>query len=212
MPVKIEHSSCRFSPTPFECTSMLLNDFDEQFTTDIHSSSPSTFDEIWNTFIPTPPQSPPMKIDFPEFQDEDFFEDSTDEFDPVIHHDCMWSGQCSEGMCNSMYNKPVMRSRIRPDTPFNLSTSPLSTLNYISSYDANESLNSFMDEELQETKSSSDGVEGNIFAMANDHSYEGSNHKVKVEKERKEKSKFQLASVAIWADTNSMLTFLPTRE
>lgn len=136
---------------------MFFNDLDE-LADEINISN---FDDLWNNFIPTPPQSPNFKF---ETRLEDGFEDNTDFEQKLIHHDCMWSGQCSEGVCNSMYNKPTTSSIQESSL---LSTSPINSFQYIPSYD-NELLNCFM----EETVGDEPQMDRNAYAMANDHSYE----------------------------------------
>lgn len=143
---------------------MLFSELDEQ----LDEINISNFDDIWNNFIPTPPQSPHLKLDQLDFSrfDEDLEENIDDFEQKLIHHDCMWSGQCSEGICNSMYNKPASTSCSMPETSL-LSTSPISNFAYVPPYDMNaEPLNCFM-EDVEEPS-----MDRNAYAMANDHSYE----------------------------------------
>lgn len=181
MPVKVDTSRC-CSPTPFDCD--FLTEFEQELVNDCLTN----FDDVWGNLMPTPPQSPQIKLDFMEFSLDNFLDDNEDtDFDQkLINHDCMWSGQCSEGRCNSMYNKPLSSSWTRPETPFNLSTSPINTfINDILPYDnplGIDALNGFMEEEVSEQQNQQT-VEGNVYAMANDHSYESSSPVSKAESE-----------------------------
>jgi len=134
MPVKSEHS-------------LLASVFEsEQFAMDSVVSSPS--EDIWkkfDDFLLTPPQSPPVKLDFASdsYTDDDFssaldgfLESSLTESalaevlnsygppDVDVLHDCMWSGPVGfeDPLCagNMNANRPSFRS----ETPL-LSTSPL---------------------------------------------------------------------------------------
>lgn len=202
MPVKVDSSRCR-SPTPtsaFECD--LLTEFEQELVNDCLSNV--NFDDMWGNL--TPPASPQIKLDFMDMNLENFLDD-TDEMDfdqkLLINHDCMWSGQCSQGHCNSSAyssNKPASNSLSsswsRPDSipgSFNLSTSPvtnlLGDLTY-SDFAGLESLSSFLDDDLtapqpqllhqqelqmQLQQQQQAQQSGNVFAgMANDHSYESS--------------------------------------
>lgn len=174
MPVKVDTSRC-CSPTPFDCD--LLSEFEQELVNEICLST-SYDEDCWGSLMPTPPQSPQIKLDFMDFNLDSFLDDSleTDFDQKLINHDCMWSGQCSEGRCRNSY-KPVRSSLSNSwtrsmETSFNLSTSPINTFSDIAPYELNlheNSLNNFMEEEVQEPT-----VEGNVYAMANDHSYESS--------------------------------------
>jgi len=204
MPVKVDTSRC-CSPTPFDCD--FLTEFEQELVNDCLSNT--NYDDVWGNLMPTPPQSPQVKFDFMEFSLDNFLGDDEDvDFDQkLINHDCMWSGQCSEGRCNSMY-KPVSLSTswTRPETPFNLSTSPINTfINDIMPYDSlssiNDQLNNYMEEEVPE-QSQQQTVEGNVYAMANDHSYESSSPVSKEESEdencmQTESSKCHTAVIAV---------------
>lgn len=148
MPVKIE--AFRYSPTDCGTLSDIIDQSDFNFNDD----------DLWNNFIPTPPQSPQLKV---ECFDEICFEDVHYSKD-VIKHDCMWSGECEQRSSHG-YNKKLTR----PDTPsFNhLSTSPQSTLNALipSSYDL--SINESLFTELLEPSCC---ISDNVFGMVNDHS------------------------------------------
>lgn len=146
MPVKIDYSILRYSPT--DC-GVLSDLFDQDLNEE----------DLWNNFIPTPPQSPQLKI---ERFDEICFEDPHYGKD-VIKHDCMWSGECEQQNSHG-YNKKLNR----PDTPsFNqLSTSPQSTLNALIPFDLG--INESLFTELLEPSSCC--IPDNVFGMVNDHS------------------------------------------
>ncbi|XP_017492105.1 PREDICTED: transcriptional regulator Myc-B-like, partial [Rhagoletis zephyria] len=201
MPVKVDSSRC-CSPTPFDAD--LLTDFEQELVNDCLSNLDV---DMWGNL--TPPASPQIKLDFMDLNLDNLLDDSDEmmmDFDQkltLINHDCMWSGQCSEGHCNSSA-KPstsctsnsslnMSSSWTRPDTPgtFNLSTSPITNnllgdLTYSDFADLSE-LTSLLESDLssspqshsllqpQQQQQSFQQQSGNVFAgMANDHSYESS--------------------------------------
>ena len=196
MPVKVDTSRC-CSPTPFDCD--LLSEFEQELVNDVCLTS---FNDPWDTLMPTPPQSPEIKLDFLDFSLDNFLDANDDiDFDQkLINHDCMWSGQCTEGRCNSNYKPSLSSSWTRPEISFNLSTSPINSFADISSYDLNiggEPLGNFLEEEDVPEQTT---VEGNMYAMANDHSYESSSPVSREESEdentQTESSKYTLVFIS----------------
>lgn len=158
MPVKVDSSRCR-SPTPFDCD--MLTEFEQELVNDL--TCLSNFDDMWGNL--TPPASPQMKLDLMDLNLDNLLDDESEEMDfeaKLINHDCMWSGQCSEGHCNSSaYSKPTnssnslssswSRTDVLPGSCFNLSTSPITNLlgdlTY-SDFAGLESLSSFLEDDL----------------------------------------------------------------
>ncbi|KAJ6218305.1 hypothetical protein RDWZM_009462 [Blomia tropicalis] len=184
MPVKVD-SNRPFSPLPFDCD--LLSEFEQDLVNDVVLSNLD--DSIWDNMMPTPPQSPQVKLDYMEISLENFLEENNeDEMEQkLINHDCMWSGNgCNEGLCPSIY-KPLISSLAHTDSTLNLSTSPIAAYNEFSFYGLDTNLETCLqptyigEEQTQEQPN----AEGNMFAMANDHSYESSSS-VSIKQEIKE--------------------------
>lgn len=194
MPVKVD-SNRPFSPLPFDCD--LLSEFEQDLVNDVVLSNLD--DSIWDNMMPTPPQSPQVKLDYMEISLENFLEENNeDEMEQkLINHDCMWSGNgCNEGLCPSIY-KPLISSLAHTDSTLNLSTSPIAAYNEFSFYGLDTNLETCLqptyigEEQTQEQPN----AEGNMFAMANDHSYESSSsvsikQEIKEEVVQTESSKF----------------------
>ena len=195
MPVKMDASRCCSPPLPFDCD--LLSELDEELVNDCLSTN---FDEIWNNLMPTPPASPNAKPDFLDFSLESYLDDNDNtDFDKVINHDCMWSGNgCNEGRCPLLY-KPTTTttgatwtSRSTSESQFDatissLSTSPITAFgNDFALYDMANSLNESMlpngycDEQQNQQVAS---AESNAYAMANDHAYESSSQVMTIKEE-----------------------------
>ncbi|UXI16827.1 adenylosuccinate lyase [Sarcoptes scabiei] len=173
MPVKIEFAGL-MSPSPTFLESGMY-DFDPIDSFICEPDFPC-LDDHWSNFIPTPPQSP----QFEENLDENY--KNIEDLQKLIAHDCMWSGQCMSGYCNS--NKSSSNSTtsqingnwIRPDTPFNLSTSPQSTFNYISSvYESNSNV-PYPDDENNHDQSSSNSNQQNHRRHNHHHHHYQHNH------------------------------------